>query len=369
MNEKYNDNWHKSFLHSHNYQHCLKVLAQNWKSYFKALADFKKNPNKYKGMPKPPKYKNFEKQKNEVIFTNLAIRFTNGLLKLSLSKEMKSMFEVESLNFVISDKLQSLIDFNSIQQAKFKYDNSLKCWFLILIYERAEINVSDSFNNIMSIDLGLSNLATITTLNNSTSYIINGKPLKSINSFINKKISRLLSLLMVSKKTSKVKDSKEIKRLRRYRYNYILNYLHKASRKVINLAIKNQCKTIVIGNIKNIKQNMNFNKSFVQVPLQQFVGFIQYKALLFNIKVRFQNEAYSSGCSALDLEPINKTFYNKNRRIYRGLFRSNKNIYINADVNGSLNILRLYLKNKCIPRLLSVAKDKGYVDNPILVAI
>ena len=189
MNKKYNNNWHKSFLHSHNYQHCLRGLAQNWKSYFKALADFKKNPNKYKSMPKPPKYKNLEKQKNEIIFTDLAIRFNSkdSLLKLSLSKEIKSMFEVESLNFVLSDKLQSLIDFNSIQQVKFKYDNSLNCWFLILIYKKTETNVSDSFDNIMSIDLGLSNLATITTLNNNTSYIINGKPLKSVNSFVNKK--------------------------------------------------------------------------------------------------------------------------------------------------------------------------------------
>ena len=369
MNKKYNNNWHKQFLHSHTYQHILRVLAQNWKSYFKSLAEFKKHPQKYKGMPKPPKYKNLENNKNEVIFTNLAVRFSDSLLKLSLSNEIKSMFGVDSLNFVISDKLQSLIDFNSIQQAKFKYDNSLKCWFLILNYKKKEAKVNDKFDNIMSIDLGLSNLATITTLNNSTSYIINGKPLKSVNSFVNKEIARLQSLLMLSKKTSKIKDTKEIKRLRTYRHNYILDYLHKASRRVVNLAIKNQCKTIVIGNIKNIKQNMNFNKTFVQIPLQQFVGLIQYKALLQGISVRFQNEAYSSGCSALDLDPIKKSFYNKKRRLFRGLFCSNKNICINADVNGSLNILRLYLKDECIPRLINLAKDKGFVFNPVLETI
>ena len=34
MNKKYSHNWHKNFLHSHTYQHCLKVLEKNWKSYF-----------------------------------------------------------------------------------------------------------------------------------------------------------------------------------------------------------------------------------------------------------------------------------------------------------------------------------------------
>ncbi|APU86893.1 putative transposase family protein (plasmid) [Clostridium botulinum] len=39
----------------------------------------------------------------------------------------------------------------------------------------------------MAIDLGLNNLATITFLENEDSHIINGKPLKSVNSFVNKK--------------------------------------------------------------------------------------------------------------------------------------------------------------------------------------
>ena len=64
MNNKYNHNWHKDFLHSHNYQHCLKVLEKNWKSYFNAIKDYKKNPKKYLGCPKPPKYKNLNDKKN-----------------------------------------------------------------------------------------------------------------------------------------------------------------------------------------------------------------------------------------------------------------------------------------------------------------
>ena len=103
MNKLYKSNWHNEFLHSHNYQHCLKVLEQNWKGYFNAIKDFKKHPSKYNGCPKPPKYKNNNDKKNEIIFTNLAIRFKDNLLMLSLSKAMKSKYGVKSLNFEVSE--------------------------------------------------------------------------------------------------------------------------------------------------------------------------------------------------------------------------------------------------------------------------
>lgn len=369
MNSYYNSNWHKDFLHSHNYQHCLKVLEKNWKSYFNALKDYKKNPKKYLGCPRHPKYKNLNDKKNEIIFTNLAIRFRDDLLMLSLSKTMQKEFGVKSLNFEVSDKLQSLIPFKKLQQIKIKWDNINKSWYLILIYEKEIAKLDDNFNNIMSIDLGLNNLASITFLNDSDSYILNGKPVKSVNNFVNKRISYLQMVEMKSKKTSKIKDTKKIKKLRKYRENYINNYFHKVSKKIIDIAINHSVKTIVIGDISLIKQEMNYNRSFVQIPLQRLVDLLKYKAELIGIELKLQKESYTSGCSSLDIEPINKSHYNKNRRIKRGLFKSNKGLLINADINGSLNILRLYIKDKSIPKLINLAKDKGFVNNPIKLRV
>ena len=363
MNDIYNHNWHKDFLHSHNYQHCLKVLEKNWKSYFNALKDYKKNPNKYLGCPRQPKYKNLNDKKNEVIFTNLAIRFKDNLLMLSLSKAMQKQFGVKSLNFEVSDKLQSQIAFDKLNQVKIKWDNINKSWYLILIYEKESAKLDTSFNNIMSIDLGLSNLATLTFLNDSESYIVNGKPLKNINRFVNNKISYLQKVQMKSKKTSKIKDTKQITKLRVYRNNYVYNYLHKASTLIVEKAINHKCNKIVIGDIKLIKQNMDYNHNFVQIPVQRLLKLIKYKAKLKGLKVVVVKENYTSGCSALDLEPITKKYYNKKRRIYRGLFNLNTGILITADVNGSLNILRKHDK-KSIPKLIQLAMDKGYVNNP-----
>lgn len=366
MEKMYSFNWHKEFLHSHTYQHCLKILEQNWKSYFASIKDYKNNPAKYKAMPQKPRFKN-NKNKNEVIFTNVAVRVKDNILMLSLSKVMQNKFRVKSLNFNLPEKIKSLVNLEAIQQIKIVWNNSLKEWSLIIIYVKAEIKTI-SGDNIMSIDLGLDNLATISFKDSIETYIINGKPLKSNNSYFNKEIARLQSVRMKQIGNTKFKDTNRISFLRRDRINYVNDYLHKASREIINIALKHEVSEIVIGDIKNIKQNSKL-KSFVQIPIQRLVELVEYKAQLVGIKLVKIKENYTSGVSALDLEEISKEFYNKSRRISRGLFVTNTGIKINADVNGSLNILRKHLKDECIPKLIQSAKDNGLVNSPVRIRV
>lgn len=359
IEKQYKSNWHCDFLHSHTRQQMFKVLEQNWKSYFASIKDFGVNPSKYKGLPRPPKFKNTDKNKNEIIFTNLAIRYSDGILKLSLSKAIKSLFNVESLNFEVSKKLQNIINWYELQQARFNYDKIQKVWYLIIIYNKNEVETTS--NNVMSIDIGLDNLATITFKDGINQYIYCGKKLKSVNSYINKRISYLQSIEMKKVGSDKFKNTKEINKLRRYRNNYINDYLHKVSKNIIDKAIENNVSRIVIGKLKGVKQNMNFNKSFVQIPIQRLVELITYKAKLYGISIKLQEESYTSGCSAIDLEPITKKYYDKSRRIARGLFQSTYGI-VNADINGSLNILRK--AEKCIPDLVNTMRDKGNWTHP-----
>ena len=365
--KEYKENWHNQFLHSHTYQQCLKVLEKNWKSYFASIKDYKKNPNKYKGEPKPPKFKNHTNKKNEVIFTEAGIRVKNNILMLSLSKAMQEKFQVKSLNFSIdTEKLP--VNFEALQQIKIKWDNSIKQWYLILIYNKEEENKVTG-NNIMSIDLGRDNLATLTFLEDTESYLIDGKVLKSKISYYNKEIARLNSIAMKQVGDSKkFKNTKQINKLYTKRDNFVNNYIHKASRKIIDLALQHNCNTIVIGDIEGIKQENNV-KSFVNMPHQKLVDKIEYKAKLVGLKVVYVKENYTSGCSALDLENINKANYDKSRRIVRGLFRSNKGILVNSDVNGSLNILRKYVKDKSIPKLIQSAMDNGGLNSPLRIRV
>jgi IS605 OrfB family transposase len=365
LDEQFRSNWHCDFLHSHNRQHCLKLLAKNWKSYFRGLNDYKNNPSKYNGMPKPPKYKYLDSNPNEIIFTNQALRIKNGNLLLSLSKKMKSIYKVDNLKFELSDKVQSFINMDSIQQVKIKRESVSNRWYLIVVYKKECKN--NEGTNIMSIDPGLDNLAAITFKDSNKNYLINGKPLKSKNAYYNKEIARLSSIRMKQVGSKKFKNTNKIKSLRIDRRNYVLDYLHKASRQVVDIALDENVGTIVIGDIKNIKQNSTI-KSFVQIPIQRFVNMIEYKAELEGINVVKINEAYTSGCSAVDLEKINKSNYNKSRRVYRGLFK-NKKTTINSDINGSLNILRKYLKDKCIPELINGARDNGVVYPPKRISV
>jgi len=365
--KEYKENWHNQFLHSHTYQQCLKVLEKNWKSYFASIKDYKKNPNKYKGEPKSPKFKNHTNKKNEVIFTEAGIRVKNNILMLSLSKAMQEKFQVKSLNFSIdTEKLP--VNFEALQQIKIKWDNSIKQWYLILIYNKEEENKVTG-NNIMSIDLGRDNLATLTFLEDTESYLIDGKVLKSKISYYNKEIARLNSIAMKQVGDSKkFKNTKQINKLYAKRDNFVNNYIHKASRKIIDLALQHNCNTIVIGNIEGIKQENNI-KSFVNMPHQKLVDKIEYKAKLAGLKVIYVKENYTSGCSALDLENINKDNYDKSRRIVRGIFRSNQGILVNSDVNGSLNILRKYVKDKCIPKLIQSVMDNGGLNTPLRIRV
>lgn len=162
--------------------------------------------------------------------------------------------------------------------------------------------------------------------------------------------------------SERFKNTERIRRLQKNRHDYIQNALHQASQYILHLAREYHCGTIVIGDIKGIKQESHL-KSFVQIPIQRLVDMIQYKAELEGRAVKKQQETYTSGVSAFDLEPITKKYYQKNRRIRRGLFRTNTGLIVNADVNGSLNIMRKYMQ-KGIPYLIQLVRDNGCVNHP-----
>ena len=88
---------------------------------------------------------------------------------------------------------------------------------------------------------------------------------------------------------------------------------------------------------------------------------IKYKAKECGIKVVITEESYTSGTSFLDLEMPTKENYNKSRRIKRGLFKSNTGKLINADINGSLQIIK-----KVVPNAFADGIE-GVVLHPVVI--
>ena len=354
------NNWHSEYLHSHMLQEAIIGVIASIKSYAKLNEMYEKDNTNLKGKPRFPRFKK-EKMVQEIVFTKYAIRTQENKLKLSISKKMQEKYKVESLNFLIPRKLRKLVDFSSIKMIKIKKDG--ENIEMNMIYEKEEKQKSED-TNIMAIDLGLNNIVACTNKDNANTLLVSGRELKSKNRYINEKISKLQQIQMKAEKTSKnYKNTKQIKKWYEYRKNYMNTYMHKVSKMVIEYAKENRCGKIVIGNIKEIKYKMKYNSNFVQVPIQSLVKKIIYKAKLEGIEVETIGEKYTSGVSALDKEEITKENYNKKRRVSRGMFITNKGIKINADINGSLNILRKYIE-KSSPNQ-EIAMDNGREQRPL----
>ncbi len=217
----------------------------------------------------------------------------------------------------------------------------LNYYVIEVVYESIEVKLDLYEYNVASVDLGVNNLATVTSNKKGFQpFIINGRPVKSINQFYNYKKGKLQSEL------KKTKSSNRIKRLSTKRNFKIDDYLHKTSRYIINHLIKNQIGVLVIGNNPNWKQDINLgrknNQNFVQIPFFKLIEQLKYKAKLVGIKVIINEESYTSIASFLDWDDL--PVYQKSvkhrfsgKRVKRGLYKASNGVKYNADVNGSLN--------------------------------
>ena len=354
------ENWHSEYLHSHMLQQIILNYIGDYKSYIAIKGMYEKEDKVIKGKPRMPRYK--KEEKVQITFTKYAIRKEGRTIRLSISKKIQEKFQVKSLNFLIPKKLEKLVNLESIKMIKIRKEENGK-YKLDIIYEKEEKKQTEG-SNIMAIDLGMNNLATCTNIKNNKSLIIAGESLKAKIGYINKEIARLEGIQMKMIGNKKYRNTKRINKLYEQRRNYSKTYMHKASRLIIEYALQNECDTIVIGDIKDIKQNMQGNKRFVQMPIQNLVEKIEYKAKLEGIEVVKITEEYTSGVSSIDKEEIKKENYDKSRRIKRGLFKTEEGKIINADVNGSINILRKYIKNIFSPNL-EIAMDIGREQRPL----
>lgn len=303
-------------------QWVCKQVDQNFKSFFASLKS--KNVNH---KVRIPQYLD-KNGRNILIFTNQAIsqkELKQGYLKLSGCE----------------NKIKVL--HNNVQQVR--VIPQANRYMIEIIYSIPDVEYKTNVNYV-GIDLGLNNLATVGG-NTIAPIIINGRPLKSINQFYNKKLSKLKSRQDLCK--NKTVNKKKIQTLTNKRNNKIKDYLHKASRILVNQLVSNDISTIVIGHNKEWKQDINIgkqnNQKFVQIPFNTFIHMITYKAQMKGIKVIQREESYTSKCSFMDYEVICKHEKYKGNRIKRGLYKTQTGRLINADLNGALNILKKEISN------------------------
>lgn len=339
-------------LHVHSSQQTMMLLDKNFKSFFQALKAYQKTPSKFKGCPQIPGFKHKKKGRSVVVFTKAGVSRVHlkkrGVLKLSqCSLEIKTKLSYDQINQVRIVPLSN---------------NNYK---IEIIYTRQEKPLVEDNGNYAGIDLGLNNLFTVAyNRNPENNKLVSGRPLKSINQFYNKKLAHCKSKLEI---VNKKKSSRRINKLTTKKNNKISDYLHKASKQVVQDLKQNNVSKVVVGLNKTWKTEINIgkrnNQNFVSIPHSRFIEIFKYKLELEGITLIVREESYTSKCSALDLEPVKKHEKYKGRRVKRGLFKSQKGVLYNADINGAANILR-----KEIPRSFDDGIE-GLVLNPKLIKI
>ena len=373
-------------------QQVLRGLERNWSSFLGAIQAWKEEPDKFTGRPRLPKYKDKD-GRNLVVYTIQAISkpwLRKGIIKLSKT----------SIQFPTQVRAEAICEVRIVP--------SVDCYVIEVVYVRAperghkvrqslarraagagtesrlerqslarrslqeSTQIGTQPVSVASVDLGLNNLMALTSNQKGFQPIlVNGRPLKSINQFYNKRKASLSSKLKANRFSSK-----RLQHLTRKRNQKVNNYLHASSKFVVDSLVKQGIETLVIGKNDSWKQEINLgrqnNQNFVNIPHSKLIAQLTYKCQLVGIKVVIQEESYTSVASFLDLDPIPtygeegaRDIKFSGRRIKRGLYRCRAGSLINADVNGSYNILRKAFPNafgygieSCVvqPRLVTPTK-------------
>jgi putative transposase len=331
-------------------QQILKVLERNWQSFFQTNKAYQETPSKFTGRPKLPRYKHKINGRNLLIYTIQAIS----------KKWMKQgKIQLSGTDILISTQAKNIAQVRIVPQRG--------QYVIEVIYQGEEYYYVNNPNAIAAIDIGVDNLAALTS--NQLGFVpilINGRPLKSINQFYNKRKACLQSLLPKKQTTSKL-----IQKIGANRNNRVDTYLHQTSRWIIDHLVRHGIGSLIVGKNPLWKQEVNNgranNQAFVSIPHARFIEMLIYKGAMKGIKVITKEESYTSRASFLNLDPIPNYGDDDAKNVLFSGYRETRGLYkikgqktrINADLNASYNILR-----KVVPTAFSQGIE-GAVVRPI----
>ena len=311
-------------------QQVLKQLDHDWDAFFKARAAYKEDPSKFKARPRIPGYKQKTEGRNMLVYTIQALSRGKKGLKRGIIKPSMLAIEVQT-------KRKDINQVRIVPRKGF--------YVVEAVYEQEEKQAPVTPAYYAGIDIGMNNLVALTSNKPGfRSVVVNGRPVKSINQFYNKRKAELQSQLRRKGTT------KRIERLTNKRNRRIDQYMHTVSHRIIDLLVKEGIGTVCIGKNDGWKQEANMgkrtNQNFVQIPHARFIAMLTYKAELVGITVKVTEESYTSKASLLDLDPLpvhnngNEKHTFSGKRVKRGLYHAQDGRKINADINGSGNIIR-----------------------------
>ncbi len=361
------DNENYALLQAGVSQQILKVVDRSFRSFFNLLKKAKHGEYRFHDV-QIPHYLDKNDYFPLILSTN-AIVIKDDYLQVPMSREFQRLHpDLERIKIPFPSRLEGKtvkeVRILPMEKARF-----FKVQFVYKTEEEPQPHLST--DKALAIDLGLDNLATCVNSTDGSSFILDGKYLKSINHQYNARMAQLQSIL----DQQNLPRSEQMARITVNRNNSVHDYMMKSARYIVNYCLTREIGTIVVGYNPDWKQDALMsrrnNQNFVQIPHGQLRTQLENLCERYGLKYVEQEESYTSKASFFDGDAIpvwngthqEVTFNGK--RLKRGLYRTKDGLALNADVNGAANILR-----KSNHRLTSGERvARGLLANPLRVKL
>ncbi len=347
IDEALKSNIHFKAMRSACAQQICHGVVESFTSYRRLLALWKRGELADK--PRLPKYR----KKGGMAVVSCPARWIklteNNQLKIPLGKQVKAWFGIDHFLLPMPTNLKD----KEIKEFRIIPRNN--CFYLECVYQQQDLPKIRSNFNVLGIDHGVDNWLTCVS-STGKSFIIDGKKVKSQNQWYNKRVSQI--------KKGKSQDywDLELSALTEKRNRQMRDNINKSARFIINWCLCNDVSIIVFGwnqrQKDSIKIGKKNNQEFVQIPTARLKNRIAQLCESYGIQFIETEESYTSKSSFLDKDLLPTVgekpdgWQPSGNRVKRGLYKTSTGQLINADCNGSANIIC-----KVIPQLkVSLAK-------------
>ena len=306
----------------------------------------------YKGEVDRPSLPKYRKKGGlaAVTFPRQALTYKDGCFYPSISRETKPHLIVD-----IALPLPDFIDSDWVKEVTIRpgYGELWIDWVIDDGKEPIDTNPNLDYSQAWSFDHGGTNWLTGVSTRGK-SLIIDGRNLKSMNQGYCRLVAKYKqgksdfywdsNLDRVQRKrNNQMRDSEALASLR-------ASAVNKAARFIINQCLNDRVGNLVIGWNEGQKKGSGMgkrnNQNFVVIPTKRFIERLKQLCPEYGIVLTITEEAYTSKASFLDGDSLPKYgekpkgWRASGERVKRGLYRSRDGHVVNADCNGSANIMR-----------------------------
>lgn len=333
LHREMSNNIHYQAMYSQVAQQCLTTVAESFKSFFGLLRGIKKGT-----VTQKPKLPNYRKHGlNLVTYPGQAVKLKSEGLRFPLGSKVKAWFGLDAFYLPMPSNLEH----KDIREYRILPRNNE--FYLELVYKVKSVQADVDPDKALMIDHGVDNWLTCVS-NVETSFIIDGRHLKSINQGYNRRVANLME--------GKANGfwSKRLAGMTEKRNRVMRDAVNKAARKIVNHCIENKIGTVIFGWNQGQKDSANMgkktNQKFVQIPTARLKNRIAQLCEQYGLKFVETEESYTSKTSFVDLDILPKFgakpegWKASGKRVKRGLYATLKGWLINADCNGAANIGR-----------------------------